>query len=132
MGADPAVLLDIDGRPVLVRLRRNARARRIVLRIAPDGDGVVVTLPRGVPEAEGVAWAGRQTGWIATRLDRVPDRMPFADGVVIPFEGADHVIRHAPGARRGVWREAGEIRVSGRPEHLPRRVADWLRKEARA
>ena len=132
MGADPAAILHIDGRPVPVRLRRNGRARRIVLRLQKDGDGVVVTLPQWVPEAEGLAWAEKQTAWIADRLSQVPLRTPFADGAVIPFEGEDHVIRHVPDARRGVWREAGEIRVSGQPEHLARRVGDWLKKEARA
>ena len=121
MTAEAAHVLDIDGRPVPVRLRRNGRARRIVLRLEKDGDGVVVTLPKWVPEAEGVAWAVKQSGWIAERLAGVPDRTPFADGAVIPFEGTDHVIRHAPGARRGVWRDADAIFVSGRPEHLARR-----------
>lgn len=132
MGAEPAAILDIDGRPVPVRLRRNGRARRIILRLQKDGDGVVVTLPKWATEAEGLAWAGKQTAWIADRLSAAPGRTPFADGAVIPFEGEDHVIRRVPGARRGVWREDGEIRVSGQPEHLARRVGDWLKKEARA
>ncbi len=130
--ARPATVLDIAGRSVPVRLRRNGRARRIVLRIEKDGDGVVVTLPKRVPEAEGIAWAHKQRDWIAERLAQIPVRTAFADGAVIPFAGTDHVIRHVPGARRGVWPEDGEIYVSGRPEHLARRVTDWLRREARA
>lgn len=132
MGADPAAILDIDGRPVPVRLKRNGRARRIILRLDKSGDGVVVTLPKWVAAAEGIAWAEKQTVWIANRLSALPQRTAFADGAVIPFQGEDHVIRHVPGARRGVWLEDGEIRVSGQPEHLERRVRDWLKKEARA
>ena len=30
-----------------------------------------------------------------------------------------------------MWREAGEIHVAGRPEHLPRRLRDWLTAELR-
>ena len=131
MGAEPTTILDINGRPVPVRLRRNGRARRILLRLDNHGDGVIVTLPKGVPEAEGVAWAEKQAVWVASRLSAMPTRTLFSKGAVIPFEGKGHVIRHTPDARRGVWRESGEIRVSGQPEHLARRVRDWLKKEAR-
>ena len=131
MGPEPAVILEINGRPVPVRVRRNGRARRILLRLDNHGDGVIVTLPKWVPEAEGVAWAEKQAAWVASRLSAMPTRTQFSNGAVIPFEGEDHVIRHIPGARRGVWREIGEIRVSGQSEHLARRVRDWLKKEAR-
>ena len=132
MGVEPAAILYIDGRPVPLRLSRNGQARRILLRLDKQGDGVVVTLPKWVPKAEGIAWAEKQVPWIASRLSALPTRTPFSDGAVIPFKGEYHVIRNIPGARRGVWREAGEIRVSGHPEHLARRVRDWLKKEARA
>lgn len=117
-----------------LRLRRNASARRLILRTEsrPDGAaGVVVTLPRGVPEAEAIAWAGTQQRWIERHLEKLPDRVPFTEGAVIPFRGVDHVIRHRPDARRGVWAADGEICVSGRPEHMARRVADWLKRQAR-
>jgi len=129
--AKPAAVLDIGGRRVPVRLRRHGRARRIVLRLERDGQGIVVTLPKRVPEAEGVAWARNQETWIARRLANLPERREFHDGAVIPFAGEEHVIRHHAEARRGVWREAGAIMVSGRAEHLSRRVHDWLRRQAR-
>ena len=48
-----------------------------------------------------------------------------------PISATEHRIRHRPAERGAVWRESGEIHVSGRPEHLPRRVEDWLKQEAR-
>ncbi len=36
-----------------------------------------------------------------------------------------------PRTAPGVIREDGEILVSGRAEHLPRRVRDWIKKEAK-
>lgn len=118
-----------------MRLRRNASARRLILRTETRSDGaagVVVTLPKGVPEAEALAWAGTQQRWIERHLEKLPDRVPFTEGATIPFRGVDHVIRHRPDARRGVWVTDGEICVSGRPEHVARRVADWLKRQARA
>ena len=49
---------------------------------------------------------------------------------MVPVLGVPHVIDHEPAARRGVWCQNGAIRVSGRREHLARRVADFLRREA--
>lgn len=114
-----------------LRLRRNRRARRLILRIDTDGEGAVITLPWGVPAEEAIDMARRKEGWILSRLEKIPPRIPFADGSEVPFLGDPHLIRHAPKARGGAWREEGEIFVTGRPEHLPRRLTDFLRKEAR-
>lgn len=127
--------LDIDGRPVALRLRRNARARRLILR--PDSHradgavGFVVTLPDAADAAEALQWAAGQTAWIRRHLAKLPDRVAFVDGAVIPLADVEHQIRHQPTARRGVWAADCVIHVSGRPEHLARRVGDWLKAEAK-
>ena len=54
--------VDLDGRPVALRLRRNARARRLVLRIDPETDGAVISLPPGVPAKSGIAFARARAG----------------------------------------------------------------------
>ncbi|MBT6094552.1 MAG: M48 family metallopeptidase [Rhodospirillaceae bacterium] len=129
-------MLDIGGRRVPIRLRRNANARRLILRTEArrhDGaPGVVITLPRGVRESEALSWVATQSAWIERHLGKLPDQVPFAEGAIIPYRGDDHTIRHQPSARRGVWTTDGTIFVSGREEHLSRRVGDWLKKQARA
>jgi hypothetical protein len=123
--------LDVGGRAVPLRFRRNARARRLILRIDGERDGVVVTLPRHVPAEEGLDLAQSKAAWIVRQLDRLPPRVPFADGAVVPVLGVDHRVRHDASARRPVSSGGGEIVVCGRPEHLARRLTDWLRAEAR-
>jgi predicted metal-dependent hydrolase len=123
--------VEIEGRPVPVRLRRHARARRLVLRIDAEDDGVVVTLPPRASAREGLDLVWRQAEWIAGELSALPKRVPFADGAVIPILGVDHALRHAPDRRGVVWIEDGVLWVAGRPEHMARRVADWLKREAR-
>ena len=78
-----------------------------------------------------VGFAEAQAGWIAARLKRLPARRPFADGAEVPLFGEPHLIRHRPDRRGTVWCEVGEIHVAGRPEHLPRRLRDWLTAELR-
>jgi len=118
-----------DGIELTVRVNR--RARRISLKVDAALDRPVLVLPSPRALAEGVKFAESRALWLKGALSRVPPRMPFADGTAIPYRGEPHLIRHRPGCRGGVWRWGAEINVAGRPEHLPRRVADWLKAEAR-
>jgi predicted metal-dependent hydrolase len=124
-------IVALPGGPARVEWRRNRRARRVSLRIDPRGGAVVVTLPPRSSRTQGVALLMSHAGWVAERLAALPGQIVFADGAVVPLGGVAHVIRHMPGARGGVWVEDGEIRVAGAPEFLARRVADFLRAEAR-
>ncbi len=135
---DRAALL-VDGAELPVTFRRNARARRIILRMNPKSDGVLLTVPPGTTQAEALDFAISQKAWIATRLKRTPDTIAFADGVQLPLRGDMHTVCHRPMPRRTVWREEppGDgtpplLCVSGRAEHLPRRLKDWLKAQARA
>jgi predicted metal-dependent hydrolase len=126
------VKLEAAGRAVPLRVRRSARARRIVLRVDSARDEAVLTLPRRVPVGEGLAFAEERREWLSERLARLPPRVPFAPGAVLPLRGVPHRIEHVAGKARGiVHAEAGEIRVTGKPEHLARRLADWLKGEAK-
>lgn len=114
-----------------VEVRHAARARRITLRVDAATRRVVLTLPPGMDPARGFAFLREKELWLQNRLSRLPAAVPFADGAVIPFFGDDHVIRHRPDARGGVWREDGALHVTGEPAHLARRLEDWLKAQAR-
>ncbi|MSO84438.1 MAG: M48 family peptidase [Rhodospirillales bacterium] len=124
------VNIEASGRAVPLRVRRHRRARRIVLRIDGARDEAVLTLPWRVSLREGLAFAHERRDWLQARLAGLPPRIPFGPGAILPLGGIPHVIRHVP--ERGVIRiEAGEIRVAGKPEHLARRLSDWLKAEAK-
>ena len=129
--ADSHHTLDIDGHAVPLRVRRHKRARRLILRVDEGSGGAVVTIPPGSKIQDGVDMAQRQSAWLAGQLKRRAEAVPFADGAVIPVWGVDHVVRHGPGGR-GVVCEGGEIAVAGQPEHLSRRLTDWLKKQAKS
>jgi predicted metal-dependent hydrolase len=104
----------------------------MVLRVDHARDEAVLTLPRRASLKEGLAFAEERRDWIAARLASLPPRVPFVPGAFVPLRGVPHAIRHADTPGRGVVRvEDGEIRVAGKPEHLARRVADWLKAEAK-
>jgi predicted metal-dependent hydrolase len=110
---------------------RSRRARRVSLRVDPMGRRIVLTAPLRMPRDVALQFARTQAGWIAARLRRLPSPRPFADGAEVPLFGEPHRIRHRGDARGTVWREGAEIHVAGRPEHLPRRLRDWLAGELR-
>jgi predicted metal-dependent hydrolase len=128
---DPTILR-VAQREIPLLVSRNKRARRITLRLDSLSGDVRLVLPQRMALREGLEFATQKADWLLAQLDALPARVPFADGAVIPILGRDHAIRHVAGGRRGVWRHDGEIFVSGFAEHLPRRITDFLKAEARA
>lgn len=126
-----AEMIPLPGGPARIEWRRSSRARRVSLRIDPCGGAVVVTMPMRAARGAGVALLMSNADWVTDHLARLPQAVPFIDGALIPIAGLPHRIRHMPGARGGAWIEADELRVSGAPEFLRRRVLDFLRTEAR-
>jgi predicted metal-dependent hydrolase len=123
------LLIGHAGTSLPVTFVRSARARRASLRVDPAHRRIILTAPMRMSRAVAVAFAHQQAGWIAARLKRLPSRQPFVDGAEVPLFGTPHVIRHRPDARGTVWLEGSEIHVAGRPEHLARRLRDWLTNE---
>jgi predicted metal-dependent hydrolase len=115
--------------PFLVK--RDSRARRMLLRVMPRDGAVVLVLPTRASLKSGQQFVTEQVDWILARQGERPETQPWQDGAVLPLYGAPHIIRHRPTARGGVWVEQDEIHVSGRSEHLPRRLRDWLKRRAR-
>jgi predicted metal-dependent hydrolase len=123
--------IELGGREVALVVRRSARARRLALRIPGHDDSVELVLPSRAPESDGIAFLRSRASWVLERLDRLPRRIPFADGAVLPLAGEPHLLRCVPGRGMPVVVDGREILVSGRPEHMARRVGDWLRSEAK-
>jgi hypothetical protein len=135
--AEPQIVeIACGGEIVPVRIRRNAQARRYTLRIHAATRDVVLTMPKRGSLREAKAFAERHAAWIAARLKRLPQGAPFADGTLVPLRGTSHRIEHRPGARGTVWVECGDdgaqlLCVAGDKPHLPRRVRDYLKREAK-
>lgn len=129
-----APFIEVDGRPVVLTVRRSRRAQRLYLRVdpaAPVDFPVELVLPRGVGLAEGLRFARDMAGWVGRQLKALPAAVPFADGTPIEVSGEALVVRHV-GGRGPTRREGGLLLVAGAREHVRRRVRDWLKAQARA
>jgi predicted metal-dependent hydrolase len=123
------------GRSLPLRIVRSTRARRLTMRIEARSGGLRLTVPFGTGEGEIDAFLKRHAGWIESRAARLPDRPEVRPGVRIPLRGVPHLIVHVPERRGTVTLGAADeepaLLVHGDIRHLPRRLADFLKREAR-
>jgi len=101
----------------LVRLRRHRQARRYTLRIDAASREVVLTMPPRGYLQEARDFAQKHGGWIATRLQRMPEAAPFVHGVEVPLRGIAHRIVHRRGQRGAV--DPVQARVDAAGPGLP-------------
>lgn len=125
---DPAI--EVAGQMLPLNLKRNPRARRLTLRLAPDGKAVNLTVPRWTPTRDAIAFARSHREWLERQLGRLPSVCPVVAGAMLPFRGEQHVLDHDPKHGRQVRREDGRIALGGAAESLAPRLERWLRKQA--
>ncbi len=119
--------------PIAVAVRRSARAQRLSLRISRTDGAVVLTLPRGTPLAEGMAFAADREGWLRRHLADiradlpVPGRLGF--GMTIPLRGVPVTL--VPGPVRRPVAEGGTLVLPGEEARIGARVQAYLKTTAR-
>jgi len=114
-----------------VMYRRSPRARRLSLRVDVRAGGIVLVMPKRASEAAAAAFLAKNAGWVMRQLAKLPESRSFAAGEEIPVLGRQRQIRHDPGGRGAVALEAEFLVVGGGPEHVPRRIRDFLKALAR-
>jgi predicted metal-dependent hydrolase len=126
---------DVAGRTLPLRIVENDRARRLTLRIDAGGRGLRITIPPGIAHGEVESFLHRHQGWLEQRLAKVPERPQVRPGIKIPVRGTPHLILHEPATRGIVMLRNGEtapeLVVHGDRRHLQRRIADFLKSEAK-
>jgi predicted metal-dependent hydrolase len=130
MPASVTVMTSIG--PVEVDIRASPRAHRVSLKFDPSSDEFELVVPPRASLKQALGFARQHAGWLAARLKDLPPKVPFAPGFMIPILGQSYWIQHF--AERGppVFLRGSELMVSGKPEHIARRIQDFLRGRARA
>ncbi len=128
----PEPSITVGERDLPIVIRRLDRARRMTLRLAPDGREVRISMPAWGRTAEALAFAETRTDWIAQQLSRVPDAEPIGDGTLVPFRGEALTIAHQPQAPRKPRPDGSALHVGGPIHSLQSRLRRWLQEEGRA
>ncbi|MGE0660168.1 MAG: M48 family metallopeptidase [Reyranellaceae bacterium] len=133
MASEPASIdFRLSERDIAIALRRSARARRISLRVSPRSGALELVLPARASLAAGLRFAATQARWIERHAARLIEPCRLQPGIVLPLAGIDHEVTHDPAAR-GVRHDVGtrNLLVGGDPLHAPRRLRDFLARQAR-
>ncbi len=115
--------------PILITLRRMARARRFSLRVAASDGRVTLSLPLRAREADALAFAQTQEGWIRAALATMPQGVTVSIGQQITVEGV--ALTLTAGQGRFVRIDADQLIVPGDPDRVAARVAAFLKVRAR-
>lgn len=132
---EPERVHHVAGRALPLRVVENARAKRLTLRIDAGGQSLRVTIPPGLRKGEVERFLDRHRDWLELKLSCLPDRPQLRAGVKMPLRGKPHLIIHQPGKRGtvtvGIKDGEPALYVHGDEAHLPRRLADFLKREAK-
>lgn len=126
---EPSITLSDRTLPLVIR--RLPRARRLTLRLAPDGSEVRVSAPRTARSAEVLAFAHAHVAWLEGQLAKVPQRLTVGPGTVVSYRGERLVVTHDPTAPRRPAATERALRLGGTAESLGPRLRRWLEAEAR-
>lgn len=123
--------VELGGRPLPIAVRRIASARRMTLRLAPDGSEARVSMPRWGRTEDALAFARSRADWLAAQLAALPVAEAVGPGATMPYRGERLAIEHAADAARRIELRGGAIRLGGPPETVAARLRRWLESEAR-
>lgn len=119
--------LRIGEPPIAIRLRRHGRARRLVLRVAAEGEPVL-TVPARCRPAELRCFLDAHESWLRDRLAARPAPVMLGEGARLPVGGHEVVLRI--GSRVGL-RAGGILELPGPEPLMPGQAAGFLRAAAR-
>lgn len=122
--------IELSGRKVPIALSRNARARRLTLRLAPDGSAVRITLPTWCRSQDAVAFALARRTWLEAQLAKVPAPADPIERGTLRFRGEELTIDWRPDAPRRPVVASGHLILGGARETLTKRLQRWLEREA--
>ncbi len=123
--------VDVGGRLLPLTVKRMPNARRMTMRLAPDGSEIRVTLPGWGRSAEALRFARAKADWLAAQLAALPEPVDFTRGAVLPYCGEHLTVRHDPAGPRRIQLDLGALTVGGPAGSLLPRITRWLQDEAR-
>ena len=129
-------------RPVLVK--KSPRAKRMTLRVSPTKRDVILTIPRTTGLRKAGAFIEQHVDWLNEQLSELPEPVPFENGRIILFKGQLHELvfcgprTKKQTGQRVVTRKTDQdqlatasLQILGAVDHAPRRLKDWLKKQAK-
>lgn len=125
---DPEI--DLGGTRVPIVLKRLRNARRLTLRLAPDGSEVRITLPAWAEGREAIAFAHARAGWLAEQRAKLPRRAAPEPGGEVRYRGQALKLEWDMRAARRPAVTGNAMIIGGPQAGLEGRIKRWLEAEA--
>ncbi|KRA81377.1 M48 family metallopeptidase [Altererythrobacter sp. Root672] len=125
---DPKVT--IGGQEIPLAIRRHARAKRMTMRLAPDGSEVRITMPQWGRTMDALVFVKSRADWLERQLAAVPDSCPPVPGGTLLFRGERLVVEWESSLPRKPAVAGNRLRLGGPQETVTARVRRWLETEA--
>lgn len=122
--------VEVNGVALPIAIKRHPTAKRVVLRIAPDGSEARVTLPRWGRTADALEFANSRADWLASQIAALPKATAPAAGGTLSYCGTTLLIDWQPDALRKPIRNQDKLRIGGPKDNLAPRLQRWLEREA--
>lgn len=127
---DP-LTVDLNGKQVPVSVRRNARAKKMILRVDALTGDIKLTAPRYVSERELSRFLNESQAWIAAERLKVQANPVTGHGDLLPVAGETLGIVYTGLAPRRVTRGHDQLTVGGPVDQAPARLERWLKAQAK-
>ncbi|MBF9152964.1 M48 family metallopeptidase [Novosphingobium jiangmenense] len=124
--------IEVDGRELPLVIRKLGHARRMTLRLAPDGSEARISIPSWGRVGDAEAFARDRADWLAGQLARMPEARAIAPDATLTFRGEALQIAWTEKAKRKPVIAEGRLIVGGPVEGLSTRLQRWLEAEALA
>lgn len=129
--APKPLLATISGVDHPVKLRRNAKAKKMILRVDGLSGEIKLTAPNHVSVGKLQKFLDENNAWLLTERAKVSARPPIAHGAEIPYCGQTYFIYFSDQPPRGVKVVDGEIHVGGPADQASARLMRWLKAQAK-
>jgi predicted metal-dependent hydrolase len=120
----------VAGRELPVAIKRHPRARRLTMRLAPDGSEIRITLPKWGRTLDAMVFVSSRTAWLEQQLSAIPAPAAPVPGGTLGYRGQPLAIEWAADLPRKPGIREDRMRLGGALETVPARLQRWLEAEA--
>ena len=121
--------IELAGRSLPIIISRNARARRLTLRLESDGSSVRITLPRWAAKREAYAFAHAKRDWLTKQIANLPEAGLIEPGGALRYRGEQLPINWSSDHPRKPNHTGNAVQLGGPTEQIPSRLRRWLESE---
>ena len=128
----PQHSIEVAGRILPIALKRHRTAKRLILRLAPDGSEVRITMPQWGQSVDALEFAQSRSQWLADQIAKIDPATPPGPGGTFPFCGDPLTVAWDPAAPRKPRLDGIVLHLGGPEDTVQKRIERWLRTEALA